>query len=89
MQQQTDSGERTCSREAEEHIKHIFAGYTALATSGCTNSHSVVAGYIHWKIRKQLDLQVKENSHVHISERVINIKSTSIMWYVLVIKWAR
>ena len=33
-----------------------------------------------------MGLQVTDNSHEHLTERVINVKSTSIMWDVLVVK---
>jgi hypothetical protein len=72
--------------KAEEHIKHIVAGCTALAPSGYTNRHNKVAGYIQWKICKHMGLQVTENSHEYVSERVINVKSTTFMWDVLVVK---
>jgi len=45
-----------------------------------------MAGYIHWTIRKQMGLQVTDNYHKHISERVINV---TIMWGVLVITHQR
>ena len=72
--------------KAEENIKHIFAGCTELVPFRYTNRHNEVAGYIHWKICKHMGLQVTENYNEHIPERVINIKSTTIMWDVLVIK---
>jgi len=44
--------------KAEEHIKHIVVGCTTLMPSEYTNRHSMVAGYIHWTIRKRLGLPV-------------------------------
>jgi len=71
---------------AEEHIKRTVAGYTVLASPGYTNRHSWVAGYIHWTIYEHMGLEVTENSHEYLPERVINVKSTSIMKDVLVVR---
>jgi hypothetical protein len=72
--------------KAEEHIKHIVAGCTALAPSGYTTRRNKVAVYSQWKICKHMGLLVTENTHEYVSERVINIKSTTIMWDELVVK---
>jgi len=59
--------------KAEEHIRHIVAECTALVPSGYTNKHNEVGGHIHWMVCKYVGLQVNENPHEHVPERVINI----------------
>ena len=70
---------------AEEHIKHIVQGCTTLAPFEYPNRHSKVAGYIHWTVCKCVGLHVTDRYHGHISERVINVSGTFIMWDIPVI----
>jgi len=71
--------------KAEEHIKHIVVGCTALAPSGYNNRHKRVAGHIHRMIYKHLGLQVTDKYYEHVPERVINVNRTTVMWDILVI----
>jgi len=41
-----------------------------------------MAGYIHWTICKCMGLQVTDKYYKYISERVVNVKGTTIMWNV-------
>jgi len=80
MKQPIDSKYRMCCN-AEEHKKHTVEGCTTFAPSKYTNRHSTVAGYVHWKICKQVPDRYCE----HVSEKVINVNSTTIMWDVPVV----
>jgi hypothetical protein len=71
--------------KAEEHIRYIVAGCTALAPSEYTNRHNKVAGYLHWTICKHMGLQVTEKYYEHIPEKVINDHGTTIMCDIRVI----
>jgi len=71
--------------KAEEHIRYIVAGCTALAPSEYTNRHNKVAGYLHWTICKHMGLQVTEKYYEHIPEKVINDHGTTIMCEIRVI----
>ena len=44
-----------------------------------------MAGYIHWTVCKHTGLQVTDRFYERISERVINVNGTTIMWNVPVI----
>jgi len=79
MKQQTDSKQRMCYN-AEEHTKHTVVGCTNLAPSEYSNIYNMVSGYIHQTICKHMGLQVTNRYYEHISERVININGTTIMW---------
>jgi len=79
MKQPVDSKRRMCCK-AEEHIKHIVVGCTTLTPSEYTNRHNMVAGYIHWTIRKSLGLPVNDKYYRHIPARAINVNGTTIMW---------
>ena len=50
---------RMCYK-TEEHMKHIVAGCTTLASSEYTNRNNKVGGYIHWMICKRTRLQVTD-----------------------------
>jgi len=50
-----------------------------------TNRHNKVAGYIHWLIRKHMELQCTDNYCEHIPERVVNVYGTTVMWDVPVV----
>jgi len=39
-----------------------------------------VAGYIHWALYKHKGLQVTDEYYEHISEKVINVNDTTIIW---------
>ena len=84
MKQRIDS---TCriSYRAEEHKKHIVTGCITLVPSEYTKGHNKVGGYIHWTICEHMGLQVTNKCYKCISERVINVSGTTIMWDVLVI----
>jgi hypothetical protein len=84
MQQQADSQGRMCCKA--EHIKHFVAVCMPLALSGCTNRHNNVAVDIYWTIFKPVRLQGTENFYEHVTETIINVKSTTIMWDIQVIK---
>jgi hypothetical protein len=47
--------------------------------------HNRVAGYINWTICKHMGLQVTDRYYERISERVIDVNGTTIMWDVPVI----
>ena len=47
--------------------------------------HKKVAGYIHWKMCKYMGLQVTDKYYEQILERIIEVNSATIIWYVLVI----
>ena len=70
---------------AGEHTKHNAAGYTTLAPCEHTNGHNKVAGYIHRTIWKHMGLQVTDMYYENVPEWIINVKGTTIMWYVPVI----
>jgi hypothetical protein len=85
MKQPTDNKFRTFYK-AEEHMKLIVLGRTTLAPSEYTNRHKKVAGYIHWAIRKLMGLHVTDKYNEHMTEMAINVKGTTIMWDVPVIR---
>ena len=68
-----------------EHIKHIVVGCTTLTPSEYANRPYKLAGYIHWMIFKHMDLQVPDKYCGHITERVISVNGTTMMWDVPVI----
>ena len=84
MKQPVDSKRRMCCK-AEEHIQHIVVRYTTLIPSEYTNRPNMVAGYIHWTIRKHLGLPVNDEYCKHLPARAINVNSTAIMWDLTII----
>jgi len=83
MKQPSDNKCRMCCKA--EHIKHIAEGSTTLVPSEYTNRHNKVAGYICWTIWQHIRIQATDNYSKHISERVMNVNGTTIMWDILVI----
>ena len=49
---------RLCLK-AKEHISHIVAGCEVLAPVEYLQRHNKVAGYIHWRICKTLNLKLQ------------------------------
>jgi hypothetical protein len=68
-----------------EHMKHIAEGSTTLVPSEYTNRHNKAACYICWMISQHIRVQATDIYSKHISERIININSTTSMWDILVI----
>jgi len=83
MKQPTDSNCRMCCKA--EHIKHIAEGRTTLVPSEYTNRHNKAAGYIRWMIWQHIRIQATDSCSKHISERMVNVNGTTIVWDVLVI----
>lgn len=84
MKQQVDSKCRLCNRR-EEHISHIVAGCTMLASSEYTHRHNKVGSYIHWTMCRHLGAPVSAKYYEHQPDRVVNIEDVSIMWDVPII----
>ena len=70
MKEPTDCKCRVCCK-AEEHVKHIVAGYATLAPSEYTSRLNKMTGYIHWTVGKHMGLQVTDKYYEHVPERVI------------------
>ena len=70
---------RLCLK-AEEHISHIVAGCEVLAPVEYLQRHNKVAGYIHWRICKSLNLPVTEKYYMHEPEKVTKVEDNVIMW---------
>ena len=70
---------RLCLK-AEEHISHIVAGCEVLAPVEYLQRHKKVAGYIHWRICKSLNLPVTEKYYMHEPEKVTKVEDNVIMW---------
>ena len=66
--------------KAEEHISHIVAGCEVLAPVEYLHRHNKVAGYIHWRICKNLNLPVTEKYYMHEPEKVTKMKDNVVMW---------
>jgi hypothetical protein len=78
MKQPNDSKQRMCYNA--EHTKHSVVGCINHAPSEYSNIYNKVSGYIHRTICKHMGLQVTNRYYEHISERIININGTTIMW---------
>ena len=68
---------RLCLK-AEEHISHIVAGCEVLAPVEYLQRHNKVAGYMHWRICKSLNLPLTEKYYMH--EKVTKMEDNVIMW---------
>ena len=66
--------------KAEEHISHIVAGCEVLAPVEYLQRHNKVAGYIYWRICKNLNLPLTEKYYMHEPEKVTKIEDNVIMW---------
>jgi len=53
---------------------------TTIAPSAYTNRHNKAAGYIHWPVCEHVGLQVPGRDCEHVSERVVTLSGTAIMW---------
>jgi hypothetical protein len=61
-------------------IHFANAPQTLLQNNNNNNNNNKVAGYISWTICKHMGLHVTDKCYENISETVINVNSTAIMW---------
>ena len=66
--------------KAADHINHIVAGCEALALVEYLQRHNKVAGYIHWRFCKSLNLSMTEKYYMPEPEKVTKVEDNVIMW---------
>jgi hypothetical protein len=71
MRPPIDSKCRVCY--AAEHIKHIVAKCTTLVPFEYTTK-------TQWTVCKHMVLQITDKYYKHISERVLNVNGTTVIW---------
>jgi len=66
--------------KAEEHTKRTVVRCITLEPSAYTNRHNKTAGYIHWTVCEHVGLQVTDRYCEYVTERVITVNGTAVMW---------
>ena len=68
----------------QETIDHLVSGCPELAKTEYIHRHNKAAAHMHWKIRKEFDIEVKERWYEHEPKTVSENDSVTTLWDMLI-----